>query len=225
MTISNVLLPACTEIFPRVNADAFTTAAHWYGTTDVSDAYSQHDVKTIFRFLITDNKEGNKLILWPTSLCETHEKMLYLEQLHTRSNMNPSLVSGEKLLQYIDDISHAQQRWSLPGESPDDIKTQLAALRQSIQTQLNKIQQQIRDDKLKNKATVAKSENLAYQAQDAVPNEESDPTLHRARRSVESPSKPLTTSTSYADLWAEVTKVIANVKTNYMDFYGNLLQK
>lgn len=225
MTISNVLLPTCTEIFPRVGTDAFTTAAHWQGTPDISDAYSQHDVKTILLFLITDNKQGNKQIQWPTSFCETHEKMLDLEQLLAHSNMNPRLVSGEKLLQYIDDISHAQQSMSLSGERPDDIKAQLMALQQSIQTQLNKIQQQIRDDKLKNKAAAAKSENLAYQAQDAVPDEESEPTLYRARRGVDSPSKPLTTSTSYADLWAEITKVIANVKTNYVDFYGNLLQK
>ncbi|QZN95239.1 IpaD/SipD/SspD family type III secretion system needle tip protein [Symbiopectobacterium purcellii] len=225
MTISNPLLPACTAIFPRVNTDAYTTAAHWQGTSDVSDTYSQHDVKTFLLFLITDNKEGNKLIEWPLSFCEMHEKMLSIEQLLTHFDMNSNLVSGDKLLQYVDEIRRSQQQNVLSGESPDDIKAQLTALQCAIQTQLNKIQQQIRDDKLKNKATVAKSENLAYQAQAAVPDEESAPTQSRARRSADNPSEPFTTSTSYADLWAEITKVIANVKTNYVDFYGNLLQK
>lgn len=62
MTISNVLLPACTATFPRVDTDAYTTAAHWQGAQDASDAYSLQNVKTIFLFLITDNKEGDKLI-------------------------------------------------------------------------------------------------------------------------------------------------------------------
>lgn len=154
-----------------------------------------------------------------------HEKMLSIEQLLTRFNMNSHLVSGDKLLQYVDEIRRSQQNTELSGESPDDIKAQLTALQCAIQTQLNKIQQQIRDDKLKNNAAVAKSENLTYHSQDAVPDEEPESAMYRARRSVESPSKPLTTITSYAELCRKITKVIANVKTNYVDFYGNLLQK
>ncbi|MCW2474851.1 IpaD/SipD/SspD family type III secretion system needle tip protein [Candidatus Symbiopectobacterium sp. NZEC151] len=225
MTISTVLLPACTARFPGVDAAPFTTAASWQGAPEVSEAYSLHDVKTVLLFLITDNQEENTLTRWPIAFCEMHDKMLSLEQLLTRFNMNPSLPSGEKLLQYVDDIRLAQQQSALPGENGDDITAQLTALQQAIQAQLNKIQHQIRDDKLNNKASLARSESMAHHAQDVIPDEESQPTLHRARRSVDARSEPFTTSTSYADLWAEIVNVIAGVKTNYVDFYGNLLQK
>ncbi|MCW2478390.1 IpaD/SipD/SspD family type III secretion system needle tip protein [Candidatus Symbiopectobacterium sp. NZEC135] len=225
MTISNVLLPVCAAIFPRGNTDAYTTVAHWQGASNVSDAYSQHDVKNILLFLITENKEGDKLIDRALSLCEMHGKMLSVEKMLAHLNINPNLASGGKLLQYVDEIRRSQQKNELSGESHDDIKSQLTASQCAIQTQLNKIQQQIRDDKLRNKAAVVKSENLAYQAQNPVPDEEPEATLHRVRRSVENTSEPFTTSTSYAELWAEIAKVIANIKTNYVDFYGNLLQK
>ncbi|WP_440862876.1 IpaD/SipD/SspD family type III secretion system needle tip protein [Symbiopectobacterium purcellii] len=225
MTISNLLLPACTAIFPRVNTDAYTIAAHLQGTPDASDTYSRNDVKTFLLSLIADNKEGYKLIEWPLSFYEMHEKMLSIEQSLTHFNMKSNPASGDKLLQYVDEIRRSQQKNELSGENSDDIKAQLTALQCAIQTQLNKIQSQIRDDKLKNKAAVAKSENLAYQAQVAFPDEESESTPSRARRSADNPSEPFTSSTSYADLWAELTKIIANVKTNYVDFYGNLLQK
>lgn len=225
MTFSNVLLSTCTAMLPRGGTNDDTPATDWQGTPDASDAYSLHDAKTLLLFLITDNKEGDKLIHRPILFCEMHEKMLNIEQLLTHFNMNHSRVSGEKLLRYIDEISQAQQQAGLSGEGSEDINAQFTALQQATQMSLNKIQQQIRDDKLNNKASIARLESIANKAQNALLDEESQPTLHRARRSVGSLSTPLTTSSSYADLWAEIIKVIANVKTNYVDFYGNLLQK
>lgn len=221
MTISNVLLPICTAGLPHVNADSVTTVTYWQGTPDVSDANSLHDVQTVLLFLITDHKGENKLIRGPISFCEIHDKMLSIEQLLTRFNMNPSQSLGEKLLQYVDNISHAQQKVIISGENLDDIKAPLAALQRETETQINNIQHQIRDDKLRNKASLTRLTIVANQAQDTVPQEEPQPTLSRARRSADT----FTTSTSYADLWAEIVNVILNVKTNYVDFYGNLLQK
>lgn len=225
MTISNVVLPICTARLPHVNADSATTATYWQGTPDVSDANSLHDVQTVLLFLMTDHKGENQRIRGPISFCEMHDKMLSIEQLLTRFNMNPSQPAGEKLLQYVDKSRHAQQKVIVSGENLDDIKAQLAALPRETETQINKIQHQIRDDKLRNKASLTRLAIVANQAQDAVPQEEPQPTLSRARRSVEARSEPFTTSTSYADLWAEIVNVVANVKTNYVDFYGNLLQK
>lgn len=146
------------------------------------------------------------------TVCNAENSITKLSKSFTSADDNVvDKLMSPKLNVLDSEFKDAYQNSKLPSNSINDLNLKQKKFTEHVDKYINESRYLSQNEKVLNQAHGNQLSNIIY-AEDSN------------ARTISGELPPLTTSTSYAEIWERMANIIHNVKIGYVDFYSNLLK-